>query len=82
MILHAAGETGPAPPGIAILLSCADEQELRRLAMLDKQSHLILECDGPYAGQAMALGFPPCDERKKHYSHLPLWKGGDDVEKR
>ncbi len=77
MILHAAGETGPAPPGsIAILLAAKDEAELRALASLAKDSHLIVECDGPYAGQAMAIGFPPVAERRACYGHLPLWKGG------
>lgn len=77
MILHAAGETGPAPDGsIAILLAAKDEAELRALAMLAKDSHLIIECDGAYAGQAMAIGFPPTGERRACYGHLRLWKGG------
>lgn len=77
MILHAAGETGKCPDGaIAILLAAKDEAELRVLAAKDPEAHLIVECDGPYQGQALAVGFPPCKDRKKHYGHLPLWRGG------
>lgn len=77
MILHAAGETGPAPPGsIAILLAAKDEVELRALAELVPTSHLVIECDGAYKGQAVAIGIPPCDVRFPCFSHLPLWKGG------
>lgn len=76
MILHASGETGPAPPGsVAILLAAKDEVELRALAQLDQDSHLIVECDGPYAGQALAIGFPPRHEKRAAYNHLKLWKG-------
>lgn len=75
-ILHAAGESGPAPPGsVAILLAAKDEDELRALATLDSESHLIVECDGPYAGQALAIGFPPRAEKRAAYNHLRLWKG-------
>lgn len=76
MILHASGETGPAPSGsVAILLAARDEAELRALATLDSESHLIVECDGPYAGQALACGFPPRREKRASYNHLKLWKG-------
>ena len=76
MILHAAGESGPAPPGsVAILLAAKDEDELRALATLDSESHLIVECDGPYAGQALAIGFPPRAQKRAAYNHLKLWKG-------
>lgn len=76
MILHAAGETGPAPAGtVAILLSAADEPELRALAQLDPDSHLVVECDGPYAGQALAIGFPPRADKRRAYGHLRLWRG-------
>lgn len=76
-ILHASGETGPCPPGsIAILLAAKDEAELRALAALDPSSHPIMECDGRFKGQLMAIGFPPCLERKPHFDHLPLWRGG------
>lgn len=79
MILHAAGETGPAPPGtVAILLAAKDEEELRALAELQPDSHLIFECDGPYEGQAMAIGFPPTQARRGCYGHLKLWRGGND----
>ena len=76
-ILHASGETGPCPPGsIAILLAAKSEDELRVLAKLDPDSYPITECDGQFKGQLMAIGFPPCTERKKHFEHLPLWRGG------
>jgi hypothetical protein len=76
MVVHAAGESGPAPPGsVAILLAAKDEDELRALATLDSESHLIVECDGPYAGQALAIGFPPRAEKRGAYNHLKLWKG-------
>lgn len=76
-ILHAAGETGPTPPGsIAILLAAKDEQELRALAALSPDSHLIIECDGKFTGQATALGLPPTEERRREFDHLPLWRGG------
>lgn len=78
MILHASGETGRTPPGsIAILLAAANEEELLALAKLDPDAHLITECDGKFAGQALAIGFPPCPDRKAHYNHLKLWKGGN-----
>ena len=76
MILHAAGETGPAPGGtVAILLAAADEDELRALAQMDSDSHLVVECDGPFAGQALAIGFPPRAEKRAAYNHLRLWRG-------
>lgn len=80
MIVHAAGETGPARNGtIAILLAAADEAELMALSRLDKHSYVIVEGDGPYTGQALAVGFPPCPERKRCYGHLRLWRGGNTV---
>jgi hypothetical protein len=60
---------------VAILLAAKDEDELRALATLDSESHLIVECDGPYAGQALAIGFPPRAEKRAAYNHLRLWKG-------
>ncbi len=77
MILHAAGETGPAPQGsVAILLRVADEAELRAVAQLVKNPHMVIECDGPFAGQAMAFGLEPGD-RQPAFGHLRLWRGGD-----
>ena len=37
---------------------------------------MIVESDGPYAGQVMAVGVEPCDRRKvrKHLADLPLVK--------
>lgn len=76
MILHAAGECGPAKPGtVAILLAAADETELRALASLDRDSHLVIESEGPYAGQALAIGFPPRAEKRAAFNHLRLWRG-------
>lgn len=76
MIVHAAGETGPAPPGtIAILLRVADENELLAVAKLVKGAHMIIECEGPYAGQALAFGVPPGD-RQPALGRLGLWRGG------
>ncbi|MBA2706284.1 MAG: hypothetical protein H0U59_00565 [Gemmatimonadaceae bacterium] len=76
MILHAAGETGPAPPGsVAIVLTAKNEAELLELAKLDPDAHPITECDGPYAGQTLAIGFPPCVDRRTIFRHLRLWKG-------
>jgi hypothetical protein len=76
MILHAAGETGPTPSGsVAILLAAADEDELRSLATMDRDSHLVIESEGPYAGQALAIGFPPRAARREAFNHLRLWRG-------
>jgi hypothetical protein len=76
MIVHAAGETGPASPNtIAILLEVADEAALRAHAQLVQHSHLIVESDGAHAGHAMALAVPP-GARIGAFGHLPLWKGG------
>lgn len=77
MILHAAGESGPAPPGsVAILLGVADEPELRELAARTPGAHIVSECDGPYEGQAMAFALAPCVDRRTEFAHLRLWKGG------
>jgi hypothetical protein len=76
MVLHAAGETGPAPSStIAILLEVPDEAALLACASLVKDSHVIIETDGPYAGQAMSFGIPP-GPRRGCFGHLKLWKGG------
>lgn len=76
MIVHAAGETGPAEPGtVAVLLECRDEAELRALAGLCRGSRLIVESEGPYAGQALAFACPP-GQRLRALGHLRLWRGG------
>ncbi len=77
-VLHAAGETGPAPHGsVAVLLECANEDELRTIASTFPEAHLIVECDGEYAGQAMAFAIPP-GEKRGALRRFPLWKGGAD----
>lgn len=79
-IVHAAGESGPAPAGsIAVALTVVDEDELLALSMrldtLGVEHVLIRENAGPYDGQAMAIGAKPVTDRKsirKATSHLPL----------
>jgi peptidyl-tRNA hydrolase len=79
-VCHAAGESGPAPPGsIAVVLGVSDEPELLRIAArLDTQciTHvLIRENAGPFDGQATAIGIPPTSDRtaiRKALSSLPL----------
>jgi hypothetical protein len=84
---HAAGESvpehqAPLPDGtIVVALSVPDEGTLLRIAQaLGERSltyKLIEEADGPYAGQAMALGIRPARDRsaiRKVVSSLPLVK--------
>ena len=84
---HAAGESvpesqAPLPDGtIVVALSVPNEEALLRIAQaLGAESltyKLIMECDGPYAGQAMALGVRPTRDRaavRKAVSSLPLVK--------
>lgn len=84
---HAAGESvprelAPIPEGtIVVALSVPDEGALRRVALaLGEHSQtykLITEVDGPFAGQAMAIGVTPtCDRAsvRKAVSSLPLVK--------
>jgi hypothetical protein len=68
--VHAAGESaqGPIPRGtIAVALAADDDFHLRRLA--DRLAargiahRLIVEADGDYAGQAMAIGITPTTDR-------------------
>jgi peptidyl-tRNA hydrolase len=81
-ILHAAGESGPAPPGsIAVALAVPNEAELlRRAAKLDARGVayvLIRENAGPFDGQVTAIGIPPTSDRtaiRKATSDLPLVK--------
>lgn len=68
--VHAAGESaqGPIPRGtIAVALAADSDFHLRRLsARLEARGiphHLIVEADGAYAGQAMAIGVRPTLDR-------------------
>lgn len=79
---HAAGESagGPLPEGtIVVALAVPTEQTLRQVAIaLGKESltyKLIEENEGPFAGQACAIGVTPTYDRKavrKATSRLPL----------
>lgn len=79
---HAAGESAgfPLPDGtIVVALGVPDEGALKRVARaLGEHSlthKLIVENEGPWAGQAMALGVTPTTDRaavRKVTSHLPL----------
>ena len=79
-VCHAAGESGPAPPGsIAVVLGVAGEPELLLVAdKLDAQRvpHvLIREDSGPYEGQVTAIGIQPTNDRasvRKAVSSLRL----------
>jgi hypothetical protein len=81
-VCHAAGESGPAPPGsIAVVLGVDGEAALIRVAArLDVQCVpyvLIRENAGPYDGQVTAIGIPPTSDRRairKAVSDLPLVK--------
>jgi len=73
MIVHAAGETGPAGPHtIAILLQVANEEELLSLMEIIPEAHLIREPDPPFNGEAMALALKP-GSRKRELRKLRLW---------
>lgn len=73
MIVHAAGETGPASPETrAVVLCVPDEASLLSLFQTLEGCHLITEPDAPWNGQAMAIGFPPASGRRPELSHLPL----------
>ena len=84
---HAAGESvsesqAPLPDGtIVVALGVPNEEALLRIAQAlgaESQTYkLIMESDGPYAGQAMALGVRPTRDRaavRKAVSSLPLVK--------
>lgn len=79
-VAHAAGETGPAPPGsIAVVLGVPNEAELLVIAArLEERGvpfTLIREDAGIFAGQATAIGIKPTHDRKlvgKAVSHLRL----------
>jgi len=61
-----------------VALGVESEQKLVQLAQkleaADLPVHRIVESDGPYAGQTMALGIEPGpkSQRRKHLSSLPL----------
>ena len=68
-VAHAAGESGPAPPGsIAVVLGVPNEAELlaidARLTTRGVAHVLIRENDGIYDGQATAIGVHPTHDRK------------------
>lgn len=79
---HAAGESagGPLPEGtIMVVLEVPTEDTLLAVARaLGKQSltyKLVVENEGPWANQAMAIGVTPTTDRKairKATSRLPL----------
>ena len=77
---HAAGESHGVPTGtIVVALAVPDEQSLHNVAKaLGAQSQdyaLIVETEGSYAGQAMAIGVAPTSDRaavRKAVSALPL----------
>lgn len=81
-VCHAAGESGPAPPGsIAVVLGVESEAQLIRIAgKLDARGVLyvlIRENAGPYDGQVTAIGIMPISDRtavRKAVSALPLVK--------
>ena len=68
-VAHAAGESGPAPPGsIAVVLGVPNEVELlaidARLTARGIPHVLIFENAGSYDGQATAIGVHPTHDRK------------------
>jgi hypothetical protein len=80
--IHAAGEScdGPLPTGTyAIALSVDSEFSLHELAAKlwagEIPHRVIIETDGKYAGQSMAIGCFPTSQRdiiRKYTSDLPL----------
>lgn len=81
--MHAAGESSPGnlPPGThAIALVIPDEQSLWRLHNTLREARVehsvIIEADGPYTGQLLAIGVAPRrkEELRKHLSALALLK--------
>ena len=68
-VAHAAGESGPAPPGsIAVVLGVPNEAELlaiaARLTARSVPFTLIRENAGQFDGQATAIGVVPTTDRK------------------
>lgn len=81
--VHAAGESSPRLPSgtIAVALSASDELQLHKIKRdLDARGISytpIVEGDGEYAGQLMAIGVEPVVDReivRKVVSSLPLIK--------
>ena len=67
-VAHAAGESGPAPPGsIAVVLGVPNEAELlainARFTARGVEHVLIREDAGVYSGQATAIGVRPTLDR-------------------
>lgn len=82
-LIHAAGEsvTSTLPEHVhAVALTCPDEAALRAVwakLKANKVGHrAIVECDGPHAGQLMAIGCHPAKKKEIHklLSSLPLLK--------
>ena len=80
-VAHAASEASGHPPTIVVALTVPDEAALLRLTeTLDRASlrrTLIVEDAGPFAGQAMAIGLHPTEDRsaiRRVTSALPLVK--------
>lgn len=77
MVTHAAGESGPVPEHTrAVVLSVPDEAALRAAVELCPAATLghglIVETEGDYAGQLMAIGLPICKGRRPELAHLPI----------
>lgn len=70
------------PPGtFVVVLAAADEEHLRDISLVLGNNRLeftlITETDGPYSGQAMAMGLELVADRgpvRKVVSSLPLLK--------
>lgn len=81
MVVHAAGESGPAPPGTYAVVLAAPEsgpQDLEstsaRLTLAGVAHARVVEVEGPYAGQLLALGIPPQPREclRRVLSSIPL----------
>ncbi len=79
--IHAAGESSDrVPPGtVAVALAARDAAHLESLAEelheLDLSHRMVVEAEGPHAGQAMAIGLEPLVDRARAgrvLSSLPL----------
>lgn len=78
--VHAAGESAGVPPGtFAVALATADQSELetvqKRLSELQIPYAAIVEAQGEYAGELMAIGIEPLEDRslvRKAVSSIPL----------
>lgn len=81
MVTHAAGETGPAPEGTyAVVLGVDSAEALAHLSeRLDRagiKHKSVVECEGEFAGQLLAIGIPPQprDAIRRVLSSIPLLK--------